>query len=903
MAEDNIYNEVLKRTSKWGDKERYYPQIVAEDMPDQEDIPEGSLLEFFMSGALGFGSGITWGASELIDTPDWALMSKSARAGWVTGEGLSLFSPVGPFGLMGRGSRKVAKLLGNKGVRNFTKESVESISGKLSKVEAKAYKRNLEKAAKAKFGSASASNMKKVEDSLNKTISKEVNKTIQSDISVSWIKEAGLSGKIGLDAVKNLEIVGSIALKNAYKKAGIEIGEEVAESVSKTLVKSIRGGKGYANDIAEIVERTLRGAAPGRVRTNIARYFGMVAQDMVMMSTHSLIAQKFKSMANETEFSFWDNLSHSGMMALVFPAVRAIPGGGRESLRNGLPSLARMFKRTDYKNMSQKDLGRLMTVMARGTKTDLWNRSKLGNSFWSIGDKKIGGVQDIINHIKGNKLLGIEKLTKDELLILAKKMNNHTHKEFLRFWGPRMRQDLVASIPRMLLGTLAMNPDMFKKGFFDTISHQELGAHFMMGLMMTRHRGAWGKDGTIFGGPSNRAYMAEYGPYKRALKLMGSTTKNIDGNLAMMEGLDPWVALNDYISSGTVGHDLTIAIDKVLSDPNIKNTLISPSGNDYNVKTHGRVAKFLQIYNTMKVAQDPAFEPLEIKHLSNQALNAMKSRIDKIVVEKGEGTNPDITVGQIGFAGTLPKITKEGRADVIEIYRSMLKELSDKLGFEVNINEKTGEIQAFLVDGKEGQNLGEAMAYNNIVRTLDALNIVSMRTKSDLKDLDTLLKETKMSAETFDGEVFKIMNMHMDVMSKRFGNKEIVMDADDNSILSFIRDSALVEANERIFKLVEGQPVSQSDKNLLLMLDKMFMLSDGRYLKDISEYEIIGYDPSATEGKSGDLAMKVQDSIGFLRDLFNFRGMHLNKSSGPSKDIKNKLTIRAEDLISLADMW
>lgn len=125
---------------------------------------------------------------------------------------------------------------------------------------------------------------------------------------------------------------------------------------------------------------------------------------------------------------------------------------------------------------------------------------------WKVGGRNISGRKDLLDSIKN--------MNKKELETLMGKFNNHVHAEVVKHWGPRYLWDFTKSIPRMAVGMLAMNAEAITEGVWSSLSHQELGAHMMMGFMMTKGRGHWGRDNRYFGLKSTKAYMAEYGPYK-----------------------------------------------------------------------------------------------------------------------------------------------------------------------------------------------------------------------------------------------------------------------------------------------------------------------------------------------------------------------------------------------------
>ena len=88
---------------------------------------KNAALDFLGQLTWGAVSGLTWGATEFVEkSKPWEQMNDWERAGWVTGEGLSLFTPiVGPFALLGKGGQVATKALrGNNYIRKAASDLV-----------------------------------------------------------------------------------------------------------------------------------------------------------------------------------------------------------------------------------------------------------------------------------------------------------------------------------------------------------------------------------------------------------------------------------------------------------------------------------------------------------------------------------------------------------------------------------------------------------------------------------------------------------------------------------------------------------------------------------------------------------------------------------------------------------
>lgn len=190
-------------------------------------------------------------------------------------------------------------------------------------------------------------------------------------------------------------------------------------------------------------------------------------------------------------------------------------------------------------------------------------------------------------------------MSRKELIELNKKFNSRVHSELFKFWGPRYLRDWVESVPRMAIGTAAMNLDMFKEGFWNSISSEELGAHMMMSMMMTKGRGHWGRDKVIFekyGAQTNQAYMAAYGPYKRALAMTGASAKKITDNLNMHEGYEIADIASEGFNNSKIGQEIIRAIEGVVTNEKFDGKLVDLKSN-IDISEYRDIVKLLSVYN------------------------------------------------------------------------------------------------------------------------------------------------------------------------------------------------------------------------------------------------------------------------------------------------------------------
>ena len=309
-------------------------QALEEQQKTQVDTGEGSPYDFFAQAAWGGVSGLSWGASELESVSNvtgqevkhWEEMNDWEKAGWVTGEGLSLFVPIiGPFSILGRAGSAVTRKFGNKFIREAAEKTIkesDTLTG--------AY--NLTKAGGAKGLSETG-----------ETLAKELYEGLTSAKTSRYLADARADDVVSSAAEPYLTAASFNLIKKVTRDAGQEIGDDVAARMSKSFVDEIKSGR-PVNDIAEWTSRWMGGNDPG----NISKYLGMVAQDFLYMGVHGLGVEKIDSIVEKRDTMYGDKLVQSGIMALGFPLIRGIKGGGNESLLKGAQAYFSRYKKINY---------------------------------------------------------------------------------------------------------------------------------------------------------------------------------------------------------------------------------------------------------------------------------------------------------------------------------------------------------------------------------------------------------------------------------------------------------------------------------------------------------------------------------------------------------------------------
>jgi len=844
---------------------------VFEDLAFEEDRESGSLYDALGGAVWGGLSGLTWGVSEHV-TPygkTWEEMNDAERAGWVLGEGASLFAPIGAFGLMGKGSRAIAKAGGNKFIKEAADTAADAGISKLSKDQAKAVVKAQSKGVK-----------------FSDNISRGLDDVATDDIGVTWVKDLAATGTAAKNASRNLIDSSTNAVTKAFKEADVPITLTDASRIAKGYVDNLADGR-YVNDVAEWTERTLRGVAPGGVREGVSKYLGMATQDLMMMSTHSLISGKIKALANNEEFDATGALSHSGLMALGFPLIRLIPGGGMDKAGTGVKMLFDKYRGSNYEAIRAKHgdkvIKNLLKVMVKGGKFNRLNNSKLGDAFWKAGGKTYKGGNDILN--------SLDDMPVKDAMTLLEKMRGVANKDIMSKWGPQYIKDLAFSVPRMATGVVAMNPWILQKGAWNQMGTSELGSHLFMSALMTKGRGAWGHK-------AQRAYFADFTPEREVLHLLNVDADSVDKVMKFHTGRLDLIGMGAAMS----GDPTTEQIVKVF-DAALKDSKTDHLGHDYSNADHRTVGELIDIYNLVKSHSNEGYQPIEVTSLTKRTLNRLVKELNDIQFEDGT------TIKEHGVEGTLVKMTLGPAKKGINYYKEMLARLGSELGYDVGvtIDKDTGDYGKVtgseIRTKNEGVDIDAAHTYNRILKELRSLGEAEILNKEGQADevlVETILRDKKISMDELTQRTREIIGEHLDMIGAEYGDKLVITDAVEgsgpnglNPYFEFFQQAKNVEANERLYKVITNTADGQ-DARVTSTMDALFKLKDGRYASSIYEYKKIITDWSDKELAEGSKEKKAVDSIvdnmDALKDMFNARKRILGGTSKESIITGNKFS-------------
>ena len=370
-----------------GDWATEYRSLVGADVVD-EVSSENAALDFLGSLAWGGARGLTWGASEFAaKSKPWKQMNDWEKAGWVTGEGLSLFTPfVGPFALIGKAGQVATRTLrGNNFIRKAASEPVKKEGLLATEIVTSAADRGVIP--------------KLVARDLKKQFSKQLPKSLKDKYSVGKLRNLTADARTAQTASIGLKAQSEGIIGKILTDSGMDVSAGMSRELAEGFVGELSKGR-YVNDIGEWVTRSFGGRNPGRV----SQYLGMAAQDFLYLGLHAVGVEKIDSMAQDRAPHYSEIPHHVGIMSLGFPLIRGIGRGGRENLARGIGAYFQRYKKINYDKISKMTNGdplarELLRSNVKGANLNIINSSKHGEEFYKVGGVSYKGKQDILSQI------------------------------------------------------------------------------------------------------------------------------------------------------------------------------------------------------------------------------------------------------------------------------------------------------------------------------------------------------------------------------------------------------------------------------------------------------------------------------------------------------------------------
>ena len=463
-------------------------------------------------------------------------------------------------------------------------------------------------------------------------------------------------------------------------------------------------------------------------------------------------------------------------------------------------------------------------------------------------------------------------------------------------WGPKYLKDLTASLPRMVGGTIAMNPWILSKDAWSNMDSSELGSHLMMSFMMVKGRGAWGIK-------NKRQYFADFQPYTEAMHILGINPEGAKGlfNFRKFKDGEGFATGEAYAGSET-GQKILTAFDVPLKNQDARNPLGKHSGTNPDLKL---VQQFADLYDLMNITKNPnaKAESNRIPFLSEGTVKQIANNLREISL--GVDKNGELQLlgnkGGDAFFHAMISMTGQPVRKAMNVYKRMLGEFNE-LGFDISISQDGRSSFAETRSTRDdGVDLG---MIHNLNRTLNIFHdngdaTVTRRTKRQERTMEWIMKKNGMNAEQLKAKVSEIMETYMTELSEGFNNKGKFVMPDNNQFMKFYGSAKIVATNDRLYKIITGTSTNDRDMRLTTMLDEMFMI-DGRYHRDINAYRsriedyIRDAKPDTPEFQvKADADLMLYD----LKTLFDYRKAQLGgeTTKNPKKTIRRETLAAAHD--------
>ena len=161
------------------------------------------------------------------------------------------------------------------------------------------------------------------------------------------------------------------------------------------------------------------------------------------------------------------------------------------------------------------------------------------------------------------------------------------------------------------------------------------------------------------------------------------------------------------------------------------------------------------------------------------------------------------SIGDIGYEGSLVRLTLEPAKRGLEVYKQMLSELG-RLGYSVSVAEDGRVIGTHIISNKEGKSIDDANTYNRVLDALSGINEATVRSgidvTSETSNYERIVKKSGLTEAEFNLKTREIIDQHMDILGREYGDKNIYRDpVKENPMWEFFKQAKGIEAAERVY--------------------------------------------------------------------------------------------------------
>ena len=886
-------------------------------MPGEAEAKEaetGSVWDLFEEGAKGYASGLTWGATEFLEDQDDEL-SRWGQAGRILGETGALFTPyVGPFAMLGKAGNLLTKF-GKHATPNIIKRGVSAAGSQAVKgaqkgealLEQNWLLKQADKISKASQNTKNPLSIKDVQSQIASNIEKGLMKSSFDNKNYQWMKN--LAGNIDQrqEALKRIEKSTQYAIKAAFAKSGIKnVSTTNVNNLTGRFMDEITKGK-HINEITSMWAKWLgAGKEAGLARDFLANYGGEAMQDILIMGMHGSVNNYLKTVARGEQYT-WDHAYHdaklNATMGLMFPAIKLVPFGGKESLGQGFTNFMKSYKKLDYKKMMEENgeesMVGLVKMIQKGGLFDLKGLSVFRNKGYTVNGKVYKSADDI------QRAIGRKEFNADDVVELLDLYRADTVKHLTTDWAKRYFSDFAKSSLRMGLGTMAMNVDLFREGLMDGMNPEEIGIHMMTAALMTKSRGRWGHI-ERYSDKSQQQHLADITPYHEAMDLLGLDPKGYTDLIKMYQVSDVQEKMGAVYGQNSAGQEVFTAFESAGEASGGK------AVGKFSPVQYPHVAQMHDIYRMIHrqkgadatATRKGSFDP---KYFDATTLNALETRLKKIKFDDGQAFE------DLSFESIKGKLTRDAANETWNVFRGILKEF-DTVG--INIRED-GDI--LKVDDFEWKGDGDAFGQaREILKKFEDIGLVEFT--QDTKQINAADAEMLERAQEIIHRGKITLNRHHGIEDWNFDFSGGKAFGGANPYYDFVSDAKRIEALEGLSLMVDRRAPKETDPQAFKQLemlginaDLLFMhkqsvngIDRKRYLRNISDYEIVFTDreiEAFTKNKSRSSEQIIQEMKDDVRA--QLEGLHdiMGFTNGSKHSRKTKGTIEYSQARKLADQF
>jgi len=541
---------------------------------------------------------------------------------------------------------------------------------------------------------------------------------------------------------------------------------------------------------------------------------------------------------------------------------------GHGSLKQGWKSMMGKYASTDYealtKNHGKATTKGLLEILTSGGKYNIINQSQLSNRIWKIGEKE---------YTKSSILSGLkaDTMPMDDVYGLLKAYKAEAGKAGTTAWAKGYALDYLGSAPRMIIGAAAMNFELIKSGHMDKMDPRELMTHMFIAGLMTKSRGAWGRE-------AMREYVMDFQGHNEVMDLLNIKHGGITDMIQTYNEGQTTAAFGGAFRSQRAGQQ----IEKIFSEHSNDQTFLESEFKPEHkiVEDLGRIANIMG----MSGHADPRqYKMIEVRRLGRANLDAMKEKLEAI--QFSDGT----TIGEHGYDGTAARLSKDVAEGVKRIYFNAMVELGEKTGMPITETADGKRLEIGVMNIPMNTNLGEFGTIQSTLAVLRELGLaretispqkVGFRMnekgeliRTDIKDQNDPLYNVDLMP-IIEGVIDRTTSQLIKENHGKNFNKYVALDGADNPYLKSLIHSAGIDALERIYNMStkDLDKLSNTEQNFVIASDRALRFKNkwedpdiiGRILANPNQYKVGKRDLTAKEERVDDTVKEAREEAANL---------------------------------------